>query len=114
VGKSCTPAELALAWVLAQVDDFVPIPGTKRRKYLEENVKALNLELSPEDVKQLVAALLKEWRWRECRKHGKAQSRGGRSWACWGSRTQDQRGGARRERGARRPSSRTAKSSWRR
>ena len=41
--KSCTPAQLALAWVLAQGDDIVPIPGTKRRKYLEENVGALDV-----------------------------------------------------------------------
>src|SRR5205085_8146080 len=38
--KGCTPAQLALAWVLAQGDDIVPIPGTKRRKYLEQNVAA--------------------------------------------------------------------------
>jgi aryl-alcohol dehydrogenase-like predicted oxidoreductase len=38
-----------LAWVLAQGDDIVPIPGTKRRKYLEENVAALNIELTPAD-----------------------------------------------------------------
>ena len=38
--KECTPAQLALAWVFAQGDDIVPIPGTKQRKYLEENVAA--------------------------------------------------------------------------
>ena len=43
--KGCTPAQLALAWVLAQGDDIVPIPGTKRRKYLEENVGALDVTL---------------------------------------------------------------------
>ena len=44
--KGCTPAQLALAWVLAQGDDIVPIPGTKRRKYLEENVGALDVRLT--------------------------------------------------------------------
>jgi aryl-alcohol dehydrogenase-like predicted oxidoreductase len=43
----CTPGQLALAWVLAQGDDIVPIPGTKRRKYLEENVGALAVRLAP-------------------------------------------------------------------
>src|SRR6266566_570802 len=42
--KGCTPAQLALAWVLAQGEDIVPIPGTKRRKYLEDNVGALNVQ----------------------------------------------------------------------
>src|ERR1700690_2362722 len=44
--KGCKPAQLALAWVLAQGDDIVPIPGTKRRKYLEENVAALDVHLT--------------------------------------------------------------------
>jgi aryl-alcohol dehydrogenase-like predicted oxidoreductase len=48
--KKCTPAQLALAWVLAQGNDMVPIPGTKRRKYLEENVGALNVQFSAEDL----------------------------------------------------------------
>ena len=48
--KGCTPAQLALAWVLAQGPDIVPIPGTKRRKYLEENVAALEVKLTPEDL----------------------------------------------------------------
>lgn len=48
--KGCTPSQLALAWVLAQGDDIVPIPGTKRRKYLEENVGALNVKLTAEDL----------------------------------------------------------------
>ncbi len=43
--KGCTPSQLALAWVLAQGDDIVPIPGTKRRKYLEENAAAVDIEL---------------------------------------------------------------------
>ena len=54
--KQCTPAQLALAWVLAQGDDIVPIPGTKRRNYLEENVAALNIELTPVDLKEISAA----------------------------------------------------------
>jgi aryl-alcohol dehydrogenase-like predicted oxidoreductase len=51
--KRCTPAQLALAWVLAQGENVVPIPGTKRRKYLEENVGALDVELSPEDLRRI-------------------------------------------------------------
>ena len=43
----CTPGQLALAWVLAQGDDIVPIPGTKRRKYLDENVGALAVRFLP-------------------------------------------------------------------
>jgi len=48
--KGCSPAQLALAWVLAQGKDIVAIPGTKRRKYLEENVAALEIELTAEDL----------------------------------------------------------------
>jgi aryl-alcohol dehydrogenase-like predicted oxidoreductase len=48
--KGATPAQLAIAWVLAQGDDIVPIPGTKRRRYLEENLGALELRPSPEDL----------------------------------------------------------------
>ncbi len=48
--KNCTPAQLALAWVLAQGDDIIPIPGTKKRKYLEENAGALNVELAAADL----------------------------------------------------------------
>jgi aryl-alcohol dehydrogenase-like predicted oxidoreductase len=51
--KHCTPAQLALAWVLAQGTDIVPIPGTKRRRYLEDNVGALQVELTPADLQQL-------------------------------------------------------------
>jgi aryl-alcohol dehydrogenase-like predicted oxidoreductase len=51
--KGCTPAQLALAWVLAQGDDLVPIPGTKRRKYLEENVGALDVTLTAEDLQRI-------------------------------------------------------------
>ena len=47
--KGCTPAQLALAWVLAQGDDIVPIPGTKRRRYLEDNLGALDVTLSDEE-----------------------------------------------------------------
>jgi aryl-alcohol dehydrogenase-like predicted oxidoreductase len=47
--KACTASQLALAWVLAQGDDIVPIPGTKHLKYLEENVGALDVKLTPED-----------------------------------------------------------------
>lgn len=55
--KGCTPGQLALAWVLAQGDDVVPIPGTKRVKYLEENVGALDVELTAEDLAALDAAV---------------------------------------------------------
>jgi len=51
--KRCTPGQLALAWVLAQGDDVVPIPGTKRRKYLEENAAACDVALSAEDRRRL-------------------------------------------------------------
>ena len=51
--KKCTPAQLALAWVLAQGDDIVPIPGTKRRRYLQENVGALNVELTSHDLARI-------------------------------------------------------------
>jgi aryl-alcohol dehydrogenase-like predicted oxidoreductase len=51
--KKVTPAQLALAWVLAQGEDVVPIPGTKRRKYLEENLGALDVRLSPEDLRRI-------------------------------------------------------------
>ncbi len=51
--KKCPPSQLALAWVLAQGDDIVPIPGTKRRKYLEENVAAVDLKLTSDDLRRL-------------------------------------------------------------
>ena len=54
--KQCTPAQLALAWVLAQGDDLVPIPGTKRRKYLQENVGALHVLLTSEDLARIEEA----------------------------------------------------------
>ncbi|MBV8630738.1 MAG: aldo/keto reductase [Silvibacterium sp.] len=53
--KGCTPSQLALAWVLAQGDDMAPIPGTKRRKYLEENAAAATLQLTPEDLAEIDA-----------------------------------------------------------
>lgn len=53
--KGCKPAQLALAWVLAQGEDIVPIPGTKRRAYLEENVAAAQITLSQEELAQLDA-----------------------------------------------------------
>src|SRR5437588_3848527 len=51
--KRCTPAQLALAWVLAQGEDIVPIPGTKRRKYLRENVDALDVMLNVDDLERI-------------------------------------------------------------
>jgi aryl-alcohol dehydrogenase-like predicted oxidoreductase len=55
--RGVTSAQLALAWILAQGDDVVPIPGTKRRKYLEENAHAVDLRLTPEEVAELEAAV---------------------------------------------------------
>jgi len=55
--RDVTPAQLALAWVMAKGDDIVPIPGTKRRSYLEENAGAAEIELSAEDMEQLEAKL---------------------------------------------------------
>ena len=49
------PAQVALAWVSAQGEDLVPIPGTKRRQYLDENLGALDISLSPEDLQRLDA-----------------------------------------------------------
>ena len=54
--KRCTPAQLALAWVLAQGNDIVPIPGTKRRKYLQENVGSLNVLLTSEVLARIEEA----------------------------------------------------------
>ena len=51
-----TPAQVALAWLLAQGDDIVPIPGTKRRKYLEQSVAAVDLTLSDAELAALRAA----------------------------------------------------------
>lgn len=55
--KGCTPGQLALAWVLAQGEDIVPIPGTKRVTYLEQNVRAVGVHLSSEDLVRLAAAV---------------------------------------------------------
>jgi aryl-alcohol dehydrogenase-like predicted oxidoreductase len=51
--KGCTPAQLALAWVLAQDNNIVPIPGTKRRNYLEDNVAAVDVRLTQEDLRRI-------------------------------------------------------------
>jgi aryl-alcohol dehydrogenase-like predicted oxidoreductase len=51
--KGCRPSQLALAWVLAQGDDVVPIPGTKRRKYLEENIAANEVKLTKDDLRRI-------------------------------------------------------------
>jgi aryl-alcohol dehydrogenase-like predicted oxidoreductase len=55
--KDCTPAQLALAWVLAQGDDIAPIPGTKRREYLEQNAAAVDVHLTGEDLARIDAEL---------------------------------------------------------
>lgn len=55
--KGCTPSQLALAWVMAQGEDIIPIPGTKRIKYLEQNVAALEVTLTPEEIAHLSDAL---------------------------------------------------------
>jgi aryl-alcohol dehydrogenase-like predicted oxidoreductase len=57
--RAVTPAQLALAWVLAQGDDIVPIPGTKRRSYLEENLAAADIELRADELAAIDAALPK-------------------------------------------------------
>jgi len=58
--KHVTPAQLALAWLLAQGDDIVPIPGTKHRKYLQENIGALNVDLTSEDLARIEEAAPQE------------------------------------------------------
>jgi aryl-alcohol dehydrogenase-like predicted oxidoreductase len=55
--KQITPAQLALAWVLAKGEDIVPIPGTKRRSYLEQNAAAVDIELSAEEIARIEAAV---------------------------------------------------------
>jgi aryl-alcohol dehydrogenase-like predicted oxidoreductase len=55
--RACTSGQLAIAWVLAQWDGIVPIPGTKRRTYLEENVAAADIELSADDLARIAAAV---------------------------------------------------------
>lgn len=51
--RNCTPAQLSIAWLLAQGDDIIPIPGTKHRKYLEENTEAVDIELTIEDLEEI-------------------------------------------------------------
>ena len=53
MAKGCTPSQLALAWVLAQGEDIVPIPGTKHARYLDENLGALRVGLTPEELEQI-------------------------------------------------------------
>jgi aryl-alcohol dehydrogenase-like predicted oxidoreductase len=57
--KDVTPAQLALAWVLRQGDDIVPIPGTKRVRYLEENARAADIDLSDDDLARIEEAFPK-------------------------------------------------------
>lgn len=58
--KNCTPAQLALAWVMAQGDNIIPIPGTKRRKYLEENAKAVDVSLTISDL-EAIETIVKQY-----------------------------------------------------
>jgi len=58
--KRCTSAQLALAWVLAQGEDIVPIPGTKRRKYLQENIGALDVDLTRKDLERIEEVATKD------------------------------------------------------
>ncbi len=58
--KHCTPAQLALAWVLSQGSNIIPIPGTKKRKYLQENAEAVNVQLSEPEL-TAIEALLKKY-----------------------------------------------------
>ena len=51
--KGCTPAQLALAWVLSRGDDVVPIPGTKRRTYLEQNAAAADVTFSEDELRHI-------------------------------------------------------------
>jgi aryl-alcohol dehydrogenase-like predicted oxidoreductase len=57
--KNCSPAQLAIAWVIAQSNNIIPIPGTKRRKYLEENAGAANVELTAKDLEVIQAIVTK-------------------------------------------------------
>jgi len=57
VAKGCSPAQLALAWVLAQGDYIIPIPGTKRRKYLIDNAGSVDVDLSPADLQEIDAVI---------------------------------------------------------
>jgi aryl-alcohol dehydrogenase-like predicted oxidoreductase len=58
--KSCTPAQVALAWVLAQGEDIVPIPGTKRRKYLSDNLGALDVTLTADEAEKLATVFTRD------------------------------------------------------
>ena len=58
--KGCTPGQIALAWVLAQGDDILPIPGTRRAVHIEENIGAANIELSDSDLVVLDQAFPKD------------------------------------------------------
>ena len=58
-GKNCTPAQLAIAWIMAQSDNIIPIPGTKRRKYLEENAGAADVTLTSKDLEAIENILKK-------------------------------------------------------
>src|SRR5581483_12510657 len=55
--KGCLPSQLALAWVLAQGNDIVPIPGTKRRVFLEQNVAAADIHLTADDVRRIAEVI---------------------------------------------------------
>jgi aryl-alcohol dehydrogenase-like predicted oxidoreductase len=55
--KGCTPSQLALAWTLAKGEHIIPIPGTKRRKYLEENVAAVDVKLTSDDLRKIDEAM---------------------------------------------------------
>jgi aryl-alcohol dehydrogenase-like predicted oxidoreductase len=55
--KKCSAAQLAIAWVLAQGDDIIPIPGTKKTKYLRENAGAVDMELSPADLQDIQSVI---------------------------------------------------------
>jgi aryl-alcohol dehydrogenase-like predicted oxidoreductase len=57
--KGCSPAQLALAWVLAQGDNIIPIPGTKKRKNLKDNAGSVDVTLTTDDISQIEAILLK-------------------------------------------------------
>ncbi|MDP4117356.1 MAG: aldo/keto reductase, partial [Bacteroidota bacterium] len=58
-GKNCSPAQLAIAWVIAQSSNIIPIPGTKRRKYLEENAGVVDVELTAKDLEDIDAIVNK-------------------------------------------------------
>jgi aryl-alcohol dehydrogenase-like predicted oxidoreductase len=55
--KGCTPAQLALAWLLSRGDDVIPIPGTRRRRHLDDNLGALDVRLSAEELDRLAAVV---------------------------------------------------------